>query len=208
MSSWTSVLQQIVELDPDDFDPGAFSDEQLRETMPITQVGINRLAAVLTQCVAVGEARQVHRADGMGSMKAWLTGQLRLSATEAAGYVRASRRLAQLPELAAAYAEARSLLHTCRWSRRPPGSPRQSTPASTWRPPTGSSPKRRARGAPRTPAGRSAGGWQAWIPTDYWMTPPVCRGSGGWPRAAVVGCTSPSIWTRWAARPCTPHCKP
>jgi hypothetical protein len=45
MSSWTSVLQQIGELDPADFDPAALADEQLRETMPLTQVAINRLSA-------------------------------------------------------------------------------------------------------------------------------------------------------------------
>jgi hypothetical protein len=105
MSSWTSVLQQIAELDPDDFDPADLSDEHLRETMPLAHVALNRLSAVLTRCVAAGEARQVHAADGSGSMKAWLTGYLRMSGTEAAGYVRAGRRLSQLPELAAAYAD-------------------------------------------------------------------------------------------------------
>src|SRR5688572_30754731 len=105
MSSWTSVLQQIAELDPDDFDPADLSDEHLRETMPLAQVALNRLSAVLTRCVAAGEARQVHTTDGMGSMKTWLTGRLRISGREAAGHVRAARRLSQLPELAAAYAD-------------------------------------------------------------------------------------------------------
>ena len=104
MSSWTSVLQQIVELDPVDFDPADLADEQLRETMPLTQVAINRLSAVLTRCVAAGEVRQVHAGDGMGSMKTWLTGHCRLSGAEATGVLRAARRLSALPELEAAYA--------------------------------------------------------------------------------------------------------
>jgi Domain of unknown function (DUF222) len=105
MSSWTSVLEQIRDLDPGDFDPADLSDEGLRATMPVAHVVINRLTAMLTRCVAAGEARQVHAADGLGSMKAWLTGHLRMSGIEAAGYVRAGRRLDQLPALAAAYAD-------------------------------------------------------------------------------------------------------
>jgi hypothetical protein len=104
VSSWASVLQQIVELDPADFDPADLADEQLREVMPLAQVAINRLSAVLTRCVAAGGDRQVHAADGMGTMKTWLTAHCRLSGTEAAGLVRAGRRLPALPELEAAYA--------------------------------------------------------------------------------------------------------
>jgi hypothetical protein len=103
MSSWVSVLQQLGELDPDEFQPADLSDEQLRELLPLTQFGINRLSAVLTPSVAAGEARQVQQADGMVSMKAWLTGHCRLSGREAAGLVRDGRRLAELPALAAAY---------------------------------------------------------------------------------------------------------
>src|SRR4051794_22534823 len=40
----------------------------------------------------------------MVTMKSWLTGHCRLSGTEATTLVRAGRRLAQLPELEAAYA--------------------------------------------------------------------------------------------------------
>ena len=72
----------------------------------IVHGAIIKLTALLTRFVAVGEGRQVHRADGMATMKAWLTGHLRMSGNEAAGYlVRAGRRLEQLPELAAAFAE-------------------------------------------------------------------------------------------------------
>ena len=104
MSSWTSVLQQIAELDPADFDPADLADEHLRDTMPLTQVAINRLSALLTRCVAAGEVRRVHCADGMGSMKTWLTAHCRVSGAEAGGLVRAARRLPTLPELQAAYA--------------------------------------------------------------------------------------------------------
>src|SRR3954451_20041880 len=104
MSSWLSVLQQLAELDPDEFDPADLSDEQLRETVPLAQRGINRLSAVLTRTAAAGEARDVQRADGMVSMKSWLTGHCRISGRDAAGLVRDGRRLAVLPQLAAAYA--------------------------------------------------------------------------------------------------------
>ena len=73
--------------------------------MPLAQTGINRLTAVQTRAVAAGEARQVQRADGMVSMKSWLTGHCRLAGRAAAELVRDGRRLAELPRLAAAYAE-------------------------------------------------------------------------------------------------------
>ena len=105
MSSWASVLQQLAELDPDDFDPAGLADEQLRETIPLAQRGINRLSSVLTRSVAAGDARDIQRADGMVSMKSWLTGHCRLSGRAAGELVRDGRRLAELPQLAAAYAE-------------------------------------------------------------------------------------------------------
>jgi hypothetical protein len=104
MSSWVSVLQQLSGLEPDEFDPADLSDEQLREFLPLAQLGINRLSAVMTRSVAAGEARQVQQADGMVSMKTWLTGHCRLSGREAAALVRDGRRLVELPALASAYA--------------------------------------------------------------------------------------------------------
>jgi hypothetical protein len=105
VSSWVSVLEQLAALDPADFDPADLADEQLRQLVPLAQIGINRLAAVQTAAVAAGEARQVQQVDGMMSMKAWLTGHCRLSGRAAADLIRDGRRLAQLPALAAAYAE-------------------------------------------------------------------------------------------------------
>jgi hypothetical protein len=104
MSSWTSLLQQVAELDPGDFDPADLSDEQLRQTLPLAQLGINRLSALLTRSVAAGDGRKVQKADGMVSMRAWLTGHCRLSGRDAAALVRDGRRLSELPALAAAYA--------------------------------------------------------------------------------------------------------
>jgi hypothetical protein len=75
MSSWTSLLQQLAELDPGEFDPADLSDEQLRETLPLAQLGINRRSALLTRSIAAGDLRRVQRADRMVSMKAWLTRQ-------------------------------------------------------------------------------------------------------------------------------------
>jgi uncharacterized protein DUF222/HNH endonuclease len=105
VSSWVSVLEQLAELDPADFDLDDLADEQLRQFLPRAQIGINRLTAVQTAAVAAGAARQVQRADGMVSMKMWLTGHCRISGRAAADLLRDGRRLAQLPALAAAYAE-------------------------------------------------------------------------------------------------------
>jgi hypothetical protein len=68
----------------------------------LIQSGINRLGSLLTRVVAAADRREVHRVDGMVTMKSWLTGHCRLSGTEATTLVRAGRRLAQLPELEAA----------------------------------------------------------------------------------------------------------
>src|SRR4051794_33958194 len=105
VSSWVSVLEQLAELDPADFDLDDLADEQLRQFLPRAQIGINRLTAVQTAAVAAGAARQVQRADGMVSMKMWLTGHCRIPGRAAADLLRDGRRLAQLPALAAAYAE-------------------------------------------------------------------------------------------------------
>ena len=61
MSSWGSVLEQLAALDPADFDPADLADEQLRQVIPLAQVGINRLTALQTRAVAAGEARQVRQ---------------------------------------------------------------------------------------------------------------------------------------------------
>ncbi|MCW2533600.1 MAG: endonuclease [Blastococcus sp.] len=105
MSELRSLLDQLAALDPADFDPLDLADEHVRELLPLVQTGINRLSAVLTRLVRSADRRELHRIDGMGSMKSWLTGHCRLSGRDAARVVRAGRRLEVLPELAAAYAE-------------------------------------------------------------------------------------------------------
>jgi hypothetical protein len=104
VSSWSSLLQQLVDLDPDDFDPDDLADGQLLDHAALVQTGLNRLGAVLTKVVAAIDRRQAHTADGMTTTKSWLTGQCRISGAEAAALVRTGRRLGQLPELARAYA--------------------------------------------------------------------------------------------------------
>lgn len=104
MSSWRSVLEQLASLDAAELDTATMSDEELRQFIPLAQVGINRLTAMQTTAVGAGETREAHAADGMVSMKTWLTGHCRLPGREAAGLVRAGRRLRVLPSLAEAYA--------------------------------------------------------------------------------------------------------
>jgi hypothetical protein len=89
VSSWVSVLEQLASLDPSEFELDALSDEQVRDLIPLAQLGINRMSALQTRAVGAGEARQVHTGDGMASMKPWLTGHCRISGREAAGLVRA-----------------------------------------------------------------------------------------------------------------------
>jgi hypothetical protein len=102
VSELQSLLDQIAGLE---LDPDALSDGELLDGIPGLQGGINQLSALMTRWVAAAERREAQRADGMVSMKTWLTGHCRLSGRDAAGLVRAGRRLVELPELAAAYAE-------------------------------------------------------------------------------------------------------
>jgi hypothetical protein len=105
VSELRSLLDQLAALDLSEADPAELAEAELLDGMPLVHGGITKLTALLTRIVAVGDRRQVHQADGMATMKAWLTGHLRMSGTEAAGHVRAGRRLEQLPELAAAFAD-------------------------------------------------------------------------------------------------------
>jgi hypothetical protein len=103
VSAWASVLEQLAALDPAEFDPADVSHDELLNLIPTVHAGATKLAALLTSVVAAGERQQVHRADGMATMKSWLTGHCRLAGNEAASLLRAGRRLADLPELAAAF---------------------------------------------------------------------------------------------------------
>jgi hypothetical protein len=105
VSEVRSLLDQLAALDVAAVDVDGLSDQQLLECAPQVYGGINRLGALLTRVVGAVDRRQAQRVDGMVTVKAWLTGHCRMAGTEAAGYVRAGRRLGALPELAAAYAD-------------------------------------------------------------------------------------------------------
>ncbi|HEY4603495.1 MAG TPA: DUF222 domain-containing protein [Blastococcus sp.] len=104
MSGWRSVVDQILALDPDDEEPADLSDAELLSTAEDLQTAINKLTARQARVVRTADVREVYRDDGMGSMKSWLTGHCRLSGRDAAGLVRAGRRLEELPEVEAAFA--------------------------------------------------------------------------------------------------------
>jgi hypothetical protein len=104
VSELRSLLDQLASLDLSTLDLEELSDGELLDGLPVLQGGINQLSALMTRSVAAAERREAQRADGMVSMRTWLTGHCRLSGREAAGLVRAGRRLADLPQLAAAYA--------------------------------------------------------------------------------------------------------
>jgi hypothetical protein len=105
VSAWVSVLDQLAALEPADLEPADVGDEELLELVNAAHAGVRRLTALLTRLATTAERRQLHRADGMVTMKAWLTGHCRMSGTEAGALLRAGRRLDVLPELAAAYAD-------------------------------------------------------------------------------------------------------
>jgi hypothetical protein len=104
VSELRSLLDQLATMDLSTLDPDGLSDGELLDGLPVLQGGINQMSALLTRSVAAAEGREAQRADGMASMKTWLTGHCRLSGREAAALVRAGRRLRDLPQLAAAYA--------------------------------------------------------------------------------------------------------
>ena len=104
MSELRSVLDQFAALDLSALDPGELADAELLEALPVLQSTMNQVSALMTRVVVVADRREAQKADGMVSMKSWLTGHCRLSGREAAALVRNGRRLAHLPALASAYA--------------------------------------------------------------------------------------------------------
>jgi hypothetical protein len=104
VSELRSALDQLATMDLAGLDPDELVDDELLEGMPVLQSGLNQLAALMTRFVVVAERREAQRADGMVSMKGWLTGHCRISGRAAGDLVRDGRRLADLPALAAAYA--------------------------------------------------------------------------------------------------------
>ena len=104
MSELRALLEQLGTIDLSRLDPDELAEGELLDGMPIVQSAMNQFGALLTRFIGVTDRRQAQRADGMGSVKAWLAGHCRLSGREAAALVRDSRRLPELPALAAAYA--------------------------------------------------------------------------------------------------------
>jgi hypothetical protein len=107
VSELRSLLDELAAFDPVGFETGHMTDDELLDCIPRLHGGVNRLTALLTRVVRSAERREAHRADGMPTMKAWLTGHCRMAGSEAVGLVRAGRRLEHLPQLAAAYADGR-----------------------------------------------------------------------------------------------------
>ena len=139
VSELRSLLDHVATLDLSALDPDELVDGELLGGMPVLQAGINQLGALLTRFVAAADRREAQRADGMVSMKTWLTGHLRLSGREAAALVRDGRRLSELPALGAAYASggvtaAHVGVVTAAVTPRVPPSPRPM--ASIWPPRT------------------------------------------------------------------------
>lgn len=104
MSEVRSLLDQLAVLDLADLDPAGLSDGELLDGLPVLQGALNQLGALQTRCVAAADRRAATHADGMVATKTWLTGHCRIAGRDAASLLRAGRRLAHLPQLAAAYA--------------------------------------------------------------------------------------------------------
>jgi Domain of unknown function (DUF222) len=87
-----------------EMDFAELSDAALLDLVAEWSASVNRLTAALTAAVRAADRREAHRADGAGSMAAWLRGACHLAPGEAAAVVSAGRRLEQLPATARAFA--------------------------------------------------------------------------------------------------------
>jgi Domain of unknown function (DUF222)/HNH endonuclease len=79
----------------------AASTDQLRELLTSGQAALDRLQGFQARVVAEFEARDGHRADGCGSMAAWLRRHLRMSGAETRARRRAAAALVELPDVRA-----------------------------------------------------------------------------------------------------------
>ena len=103
MSELGSALDALAAIDLDDL-----TGAQKLDLVAEVSAGINRLEALRARVVRSAEAGQAHAGDGAVSMKAWLRGACRLSPSDAAAVVSTARRLAALPQTAAAFSAGRS----------------------------------------------------------------------------------------------------
>ncbi len=100
MSELLSALDELAVVDAD----GLPLDGVL-DLVAELSTAANRVAAALTSAVRAADRREAYRRDGAVSMKAWLRGSCRMAPSEATATVSTGRRLDQLPETAAAFAE-------------------------------------------------------------------------------------------------------
>ncbi len=104
VSELRSLLDQFAALDLSTLDPAELTDPELLDGIPLLQTTLNQLGALQTRMATTCDRRNAQHADGMMSMKTWLTGHCRIAGRDATALLRAGRRLDLLPELAAAYA--------------------------------------------------------------------------------------------------------
>jgi hypothetical protein len=60
VSEWRSLVDQLLALDPDDWDPADLADDELLAGIVAVQSGLNRLSARLTRMVRAAEVRRLH----------------------------------------------------------------------------------------------------------------------------------------------------
>src|SRR3954454_24964245 len=100
MSELRSVLDSLAADDLHQLSDGAVLDR-----VALLVAVQNRIAAELTRTVRHADTTQAVEHDGLKSMQSWLRGHGHLSPAEAARLVRSGRALAQLPAVAAAFAD-------------------------------------------------------------------------------------------------------
>ena len=102
MSELLSALDELA-----DTDLAELSDDALLDFIATLVTATNRMTAVLTSAVRAADRREAYHRDGAISMKSWLRGSCRVAPPEATALVSTGRRLEQLPETAAAFADGR-----------------------------------------------------------------------------------------------------
>ncbi|TFV51816.1 HNH endonuclease signature motif containing protein [Blastococcus sp. TF02A_35] len=100
MSELRSALDQLAAVEL-----AELSDDTLLDLVGELSTTANRVAAALTSAVRAADRREAYRRDGAVSMKAWLRGSCRMAPEQATATVSTGRRLEQLPETAAAFAD-------------------------------------------------------------------------------------------------------
>ncbi|RBY92236.1 endonuclease [Blastococcus sp. TBT05-19] len=100
MSELRSALDDLAAIDLEEL-----SSDAVLDLVGELTVTANRVAAALTSAVRAADRREAYRHDGALSMKAWLRGSCRMAPEEATATVSTGRRLEQLPETAAAFAD-------------------------------------------------------------------------------------------------------